>query len=163
VLPLSGCLDDRRALLLVRDVDDAAVSNAPRFLGKVRLVRLEHPYGWALQQPLTYRSALPGVGELVVPAGFVSDLESVSRWTPLLFALVYDVAPPAACVHDWLFRRAPVLADGTRPTRALADAIYREAMAAWGVPRWRRTLIWLGVRVGGWATWRRYRRGEGRR
>ena len=126
------------------------------FLGRLRVIRLEDRYGWALLQPLIYRSDLDGVGELVVPSGFVTDFESAPRWLPLAFTLAYDRATAAAVLHDWLYRTRPVvgLPPHTIPRRE-ADALFREAMAASRVARWRRGLLWAAVRVGGWAAWRR--------
>lgn len=81
----------------------------------------------------------------IVPSGFVTDLASVPR-LPVIFWLTGDAADAAAVVHDWLYSTREV-------SRSVADAIFREASAAEGVPGWRRWLMWAGVRVGGWAYW----------
>jgi hypothetical protein len=96
-----------------------------------------------------------------VPAGFPTDLASIPR-------LLWNVLPPvgrydaAAVVHDYLYQRAPVFEHGQVTTRAGADAVLLEAMACCEVPTWQRWTIYLGVRVGGWLVWGRYRARERR-
>lgn len=95
---------------------------------------------WQLDQPLAYRSDVAG-RVLIVPAGFETDFASVPR-IPIAYWLTGDTAHPAAVVHDWLYstREFP---------REKADAILLEAMAADGVPAWRRYAMYLAVRVFG--------------
>lgn len=105
-------------------------------------------YPFLLTQPLHYYSSCLGL-EIVVPRAFSTDLASIP-W------LVQPLLPRigrwdrAAVVHDWLY-------DGRNRTRwrsrALCDAILREAMRVDGVG-WQRRAIWLGVRIGGWWAWR---------
>lgn len=78
----------------------------------------------------------------VVPADFRTDLASVPWWIRWLF-------PPngpwerAAAVHDYLYSRA------AQCPRFLADAILRDMMAAAGVARWARLVIFYAVRLAG--------------
>ena len=108
---------------------------------------------WLLVEDLSYE--LPdGQGSIVVPAGFLTDFASIPR---PLWSLVGDPGgpwAPAAVVHDYLYRT------GLMP-RAEADAIFYEAMAAEGIRTTKRWLMWLAVRVGGWAAYRKAR-GEGK-
>lgn len=110
----------------------------------LRAVRGE-PRAFRLLCPLLYQT---DDGELlVVPAGFTTDLASIPQ--PLQWAFpVNDLHKAAAVAHDYGF----VMQDRTR---AEVDALFLEAMAALGVPRWKRTAMWLGVRVGGVLAWRR--------
>ena len=125
------------------------------FFGRLRVIRLEGGYGWALQQPLVFDSAI--AGRLIIPAGFVTDFASVPR-LPLVFLLAGDTAHEAAVVHDYLYRRAPLIGTPPRPiTRAEADAVFLEAMQATGIPAWRRRLMYAAVRAGGWRPWGQYR------
>ena len=97
---------------------------------------------------MRYESDVAGK-TIVVPAEMVTDFASVPR-LPLTWWLVGDTAHRAATVHDLLYQH-PDFDD-----RALADAVFREAMAADDQdpePAWRSTLAWLGVRVGGWKAW----------
>jgi hypothetical protein len=58
---------------------------------------------------------------------------------------------PAAVVHDVLYVR------GTYKRRK-ADKTFLEAMAVLKVRWWRRRVMHLGVRIGGWLPWNRYRK-----
>lgn len=84
---------------------------------------------------------------LTVPAGEVVNLASTPR--PLWF-----IVPPfgrysrAAVVHDFLYRSKGF-------SRAIADAIFLEAMKDLGVKRWKRWAMYLAVRCFGWVAFRR--------
>jgi hypothetical protein len=113
--------------------------NEPRFLdtpdGKSRL----------LVDALTFELTMGEGGriQLVVPAGFISNLASVPR--PL-----WSIVPPfgaynrAAIIHDYLY------VSGGECSRFLADAIFREAMHQLGIPLWRRVVMFYAVRWFGW-------------
>ena len=105
----------------------------------------ESPPTWRLNEPVVYQSDVAGQ-TFTVPAGFVTDLASVPRW-PVVYLLAGGTANEASVVHDFLYTTRPV-------TRALADAVLKEASAVTGVPAWRRWLMWIGVRVGGGSHWR---------
>ena len=56
---------------------------------------------WRLLAPLIYRSdVLPWPALVRVEVGFETDLESVPRWLPVCYAILYGTAHPAAVVHD---------------------------------------------------------------
>jgi len=82
----------------------------------------------------------------IVPAGFETDFASIPRLFWTVIGHPAGQYAQAAVLHDWLYR-----ARGT--SRARADALFREAMAALGVPAWQRWLLWAGVRAGGWAAY----------
>lgn len=114
----------------------------PAFLGTLQVAKL--PGGqWRLLAPLRYQSRV--LGALIeVPTGFLTDFSSVPR-LPLAYLLAGDTAHEAAVIHDYLTQVHIC-------TRAQADAVFYEAMAVTGEPRWRRVLMWSAVRVaGGWA------------
>jgi Protein of unknown function (DUF1353) len=103
---------------------------------------------WRLTSWLTYQSDVAGT-IFIVPAGFVTDFASVPR-IPLVYELTGDTAHPAAVVHDYLYAGK----DGKHEvTRAVADAVLREAAIVSGVPAWRAWMMWAGVRVGGGSHW----------
>jgi len=90
------------------------------------------------------------VGRMItVPAGFETDFASVPR-------LFWRIIPPwgryssAAVVHDYLYATASV-------TRYEADRIFLDLMKRLGVPFWKRRLMYRAVRLGGWASWKRFR------
>ena len=93
--------------------------------------------------PLIYESDLIGLVE--VPAGFSTDFASVPR-LPVAYMLTGDTAHEAAVVHDFLYSTK-------RVSRSKADAVFLEAMETLGMSWWRRRLMWLGVRVGGWGSY----------
>lgn len=86
---------------------------------------------------------------VVVPKGFVTDFASIPR---PLWAIVGGPADgkyrKIAVVHDWLYR-TPGLA-----TRGQADAVLLEGMKVSGCSWWTRSVIYAGVRVGGWASYK---------
>lgn len=83
--------------------------------------------------------------EITVPAGFETDYASVPR-LPFAYWLAGGTARKAAVVHDWLYRRGG-------STRAEADTVFREAMAASGQPWLRRSAMWAAVRLFGWTAY----------
>lgn len=133
------------------------------FAGRLDLELLEDAAGrprlredrclWRLTAPLVYETGAAGAGgTVIVPAGSVTDLASIPE-----FAWSLGFAPDgpwakAAVVHDFLYATA---GDGGRFTRAQADAILAQGMAALGVPPWKRLVIWAAVRLGGAGGWGR--------
>lgn len=119
---------------------------------------------WAVGKPIVYRTL---AGDLItVPAGMTTDLASIPR-------MLATSLPPdgpwarAAVVHDFLFETAGsciltqkdprtgkvhTYPNGctrkTPYTRAEANEVLRQAMAALGVPAWQRVTIYEGVQAG---------------
>lgn len=120
------------------------------------------PYRKRLRASLVYRDARGRV--FVVPAGFVCDGASVPRFLWWLYPPFGEAYEPAAWLHDWLYATADHLmlvdADSQlRPmTRADADALMREASVACGFRGRGAAVMHVGVRLGGWSPWNRYRR-----
>lgn len=100
---------------------------------------------WALLAPLVYGSDRAG-HTITVPKGFQTDFASVPR-VPIAFWLTGDTAHEAAVVHDYLYQTHGV------GTRQQADGVFLEAMAAMGIPGWRRQLMYQAVRLCGGAAW----------
>lgn len=117
---------------------------------------------WALQRPMSYYAGPDRDEEIVVPAGFVTDLASIPR-------LVWSFYPPdgpwvkAAIVHDFLYDtqgdgrwNSTVGVSRAEPySRAEADGILLEGMEERKVGRWERFVIWASVRIGGQPGWDR--------
>jgi hypothetical protein len=94
---------------------------------------------WLLLSPL---SVLIDGTTYTVPAGFPTDLASVPR-LPGLYTLFGGKARRAAVLHDWLYSQREY-------PREWCDAVFYSAMTTeegW----FTRGMMWLGVRVGGWA------------
>lgn len=98
---------------------------------------------------LVYFSPLLGY-TVTIPAGFPTDFASVPR-LPFAFLLAGDTGHYAAVVHDWIYSGRFAACR----SRRLADDVLVEALAATGVPVWRRGLMWWAVRIFGWRAWRR--------
>lgn len=98
-----------------------------------------------------YELGALGSGRTIrVPAGLVTDFASVPR-------LLWNIFPPwgkygkAAVLHDFMYQRQEF-------TKTFSDAIFLEAMEAIGVGWLTRTLIWNGVRFGGFVAWDQHKR-----
>jgi len=113
-------------------------------------------FPFTLLQPLIYDSAILDA-RIVVPTGFQTDYASIPRilWNVLSPVGRYD---RAAVIHDLLYQRGTIGA--RRIERGEADRVLREAMDLLKVPHWQRWAIYIGVRLGGWVTWNRYRAKE---
>lgn len=98
---------------------------------------------WRLHLPFTATVYFEGGAsqQITVPEGFVTDLASVPR-LPGMFLLFGVKARKSAVLHDFLY------SSGTFDRRT-ADAVFYAAMRH-EEPAWRRALMWLGVRLGGW-------------
>ena len=87
---------------------------------------------------------------VVVPKGFESDGASIPAilW-PVIGAPVRSNHVYAAIVHDWLCVRAE-----TYSQRVIGDAVFFELLKRYGVPKWRRSLMYAGVRFFAKFLWR---------
>lgn len=111
---------------------------------------------WRVLQPLVWEVGAIGSGvTITVPAGTLTDLASIPR--PLWAALPPDGPwTKAAVLHDALYKShgdLQRLGHQLAFTRAEADKILDDAMAAVGVGRLARWAIYAGVRVGGAGSW----------
>jgi len=80
----------------------------------------------------------PSDDVITVPVGFVTDLASTPR-------ILWSVLPPfgeyakASIVHDYLYQQAI-------GSKRYADDVFMEAMTVLGVAKWRRAVMYWGVR-----------------
>lgn len=109
---------------------------------------------YALLEDFRYLSET--FGEIVVPAGFVTDFASIPA-----AALWYvdDDSPQilfGSVVHDYLYTRRGDLGLGTRVvfTRQQADQVLREAMLACGARPTQALVVYGCVRLGGGGHWK---------
>lgn len=100
------------------------------------------PGEWVVYNRLVYDR---GVEQIIVPRGFITDLASIPK---LLRGLldVNDSHRRAAVLHDFLYCLQGF-------TRKQSDDMFLEAMGAIGVPAWKRSMMYAGVRAGGWMIW----------
>ena len=85
-----------------------------------------------------------------VPAGFESDGASIPQilW-PLLGPPIGSSHLIPSIVHDYLCETAT-----TYPQRLLGDAVFFSLLKEHGVPRWKRAIMYLGVRFYGRFVWK---------
>ena len=127
---------------------------AARFWNHLDVDADDMPY--TLLSPLDYDSVLLQE-HIQVPTGFTTDIASIPRLVQPLIPKEGKYNRPAV-VHDDLYSTGNV--NGTPITRKQADDVLAEAMRAANVDPDRARLIYLGVRVGGWYPWWKYRRAE---
>lgn len=104
---------------------------------------------YALEYSVHYESDILG-GDVVVPAGYVTDLASVPKM-PLAWLMAGGTGAEAAVIHDWLYTTHSF--DDQPITRKTADAVFREAITASEDTNAPAGLMWLAVRIGGGGAW----------
>ena len=97
-----------------------------------------------LLEPLRYRAS---TGRVVVPEGFVTDMDSVPR-LPVAYAMFKGRAVKAAVIHDYLY--------SIQAGKSYADNVFLEAMKAEGVAWYLRYPIYGAVVVGGHFSYNKY-------
>lgn len=95
---------------------------------------------WINLLPFRYASDVAG-RTITVPPGFPSDFASTPR-IPIIYEIFGNIAFEQAMLHDYVYTSG-------RESRAMADAVLREACALGGMSWWRRWGMWAGVRLGG--------------
>ena len=93
--------------------------------------------------------------EICVPAGFVTDFASIPRVARILISKLgrYN---KAAVIHDYVYQTHTIRrANGVVFCfdRSMADQCFQDGMRDLGVAKWKYTLMYLAVRIGGWAAW----------
>lgn len=90
----------------------------------------------------TYRFADPSnYNKIVIPKGFITDFASTPR-------ILYPIIPPigiynkACIIHDYLYQEKIFL-------RKTCDLIFLQAMKILDVPKWKRNLMFIIVRLFG--------------
>lgn len=84
------------------------------------------------------------LSQFTVDGGFMTDLASIPRIVPIP-RIAHHLQP--SVVHDWLYQHDQGL------TRAQADLMFLEGMKDEGVGRFRRNIMYRGVRIGGARFW----------
>lgn len=90
---------------------------------------------------------------VTISAGFVTDFASIPKFYRARMDKMGRHAL-AAVIHDW-FYRCGNWDDGTEVDRGEADRVLRDASDDLGVGGYTRWRLYLGVRAGGWASWRK--------
>jgi hypothetical protein len=111
-----------------------------QFLSKLVLEAGDADGAWVVAQPFYYDSDV-AKRVITVPRGFPTDLASTPR-IPLVYEVAGNIATKAAVIHDYLYTSG-------QESRAVADAVLREAAELAGVSWWQRWTMYIGVRIGG--------------
>ncbi len=86
-----------------------------------------------------------------IAVGTLTDFASIPRLARLIIPKL-GRHTKASVPHDAIYRNElPLLLF----TRADADLMFRDGMEDLGVVRWKRWVMWLAVRLAGWASWRK--------
>lgn len=91
--------------------------------------------------------------EILIPEGYSFDGASIPRvlWPVLGHPFSNDLVLPC-CVHDWYCEKSWNDYD-----RLIGDAVLLSLLARQGVSRWRRNMIYIGVRLFSIFRWSRHR------
>ncbi len=82
---------------------------------------------------------------IVIPTGTITD--GLSTWgVPIISNILDGTNAKPGVLHDYLYSCHMF-------TRAMSDAILREACIAVGTSSWKAWIIWTGVRIGGGFHW----------
>ena len=117
----------------------------PQFRSDLDVTQMDGQ-NWKLFSPLIYESAEP-LGEIIVPAGFVTDFASTPRivWTFMPKSGEYDAA---AVVHDYLYKSGGKI--GLKSyIKADADKIFDEALKLLGTKQPVRGIMYAMVKAFG--------------
>ena len=117
-----------------------------RFIGRDPEFKIGNKKGeWILTKQLSYYSDL--IGLVFVPVGFSTDLASIPKIFRGAISVNEEHRKPAI-VHDWLYVSRKLFT-----TRKICDLVFLEAMEISGVPKWKRNVMYVAVRAGGWIYW----------
>ncbi len=92
-----------------------------------------------------------------VPPGVTTDFNSTPR--VLWRIMPRDENPEAGTLHDRLYQRNGF-------PRAICDRLHREVLEVLDrdkpgcAPAWKRWAMYVGLRLGGWRAWNRYRKAD---
>ena len=133
------------------------------FTTELKVIHVDGKF-WDVLAPFEYRVGSEDSAEVVrVDAHFITDFASIPRFAWSIIGHPTGRYGKAAVVHDWLYTHP---ADGlvARPvqprSRKRCDQIFLEGMKVLGVGWWKRSTMYLAVRVGGRGGWKHYRENE---
>ena len=99
-----------------------------------------------------------GKTKIPIPVGFVTDFASIPR----IFRIIIPKLGrwnKAAVVHDWIYQNHTIPMTSYNISfvfkRKQADIVFLDAMTDLGVSKWKRYVMYWGVRLGGWLAWRK--------
>jgi hypothetical protein len=122
------------------------------FLGSTVPVEIRADGTYQLTKPLIYQGDPEHGGDVItIPEGFVTDLASVPRFLSALTPIA-GVHDRAAILHDHLCVQLATAWHTPNRTAQInavdTDGLFLRCLRELGVPGFRRTLYWVGVRWG---------------
>ena len=109
-----------------------------RFTGPLTVTKITERL-WQVEKTFSYFIGKDEVEFVVVPFGFITDFASVPRG-------LWNLFPP-----DGEYTQSAVLHDYMCVTNTFSqlkiDRIFYESMGILGVPKWRRVIMYLAVRI----------------
>jgi len=92
------------------------------------------------------------------PEGFETDYSSFPALTRAIVR--FDRVDSAGTIHDCLYQTGRSL--GRKVTRAESDMVWRKVavLGEHGANAAQAWTAWIGLRLGGWVVWNKYRRAE---
>lgn len=97
---------------------------------------------------------------IVIPSGFITDLASIPKLARWYICPTDSDIMEAAVLHDFLYRYTGGSFFGwvgdERFTRTMSDKILRIGCRSLHMGKTKSWLVFVAVRVFGWASWRRY-------
>lgn len=125
--------------------------------------RLDEPFQYAwrhyryIDVPAGFRTDFASIPPLSLIGGLIASMASIVGWHGLFWAAMAVVLIAHLLLHTGSYTRAAVVHDWLYTTqqysRRESDAMLFQAMGACGTHLWKRCVIWLAVRLFGWACW----------
>lgn len=132
-----------------------------KFLTELETRDLDEDSNFVLLSPLKYYSRLLG-GVIAAERGFISDLASTPR-VPIVYWFYGNRAHREGVIHDFIYRSpnheiliTPLEGEPFKRivSKREADSVFLEAMEARGKGWFMRRPMWLGVKFGGFSSYR---------
>lgn len=100
---------------------------------------------WELTAEFEYIS--DKYGKTIVPIGFVTNAASIPSWAQVIIGSPWSGRyAEAAVIHDWNYNKM-------KYKRRNCDLEFLIAMKICKVPAWKRYVMYLALRIGGWWFW----------
>jgi len=106
---------------------------------------------WVILHDFDYDIGELGGEKIIVKSGFPTDFASTPRFLWRIFPPYDPLYRKPAVIHDWLYAKQDY-------DKAIADAIFLEAMKVRGVGYFRRYCVYWGVHAFGSKAWNEHMR-----
>ena len=94
---------------------------------------------WEVMEEFEYHIGSEDSNDIIkIPKGYISDLASIPRLLWGIIGAPWGKYGYAAILHDYMCQYGP---------KSKADFVFYEAMGVLGVPGWKRSMMFFGVRM----------------